>query len=206
MDYKIIKITDDLFEESIEVLYNAIQDDPNKVYYFPDKIEREKNTKWIIRKMMTTLKPLDNIYAIIENSKILGVACWVPPSKKVSFFVLIKSGLLMLPFKFGFKVFKKVVSSFSISESNIHKFVKADNYWQLFYLGIARGHQGRGLGTALMKPIITKAKEDNHTIILENFTVENTKFYESNGFSVVTQTELEKDILLRLMVRSPEGK
>ena len=203
MNYKISKITDELLEESIDVLCDSIQDDPNKVYYFPEKAEREKNTKWIIRKMMTALQRFHHNYVVIQNSKVVAVSCWIPPKEKLNLYLLIKTGLCILPFKFGVKVFKKIISSFNISDSNINKFVPVKSYWQLFYLGVAPEHQGKGLGSAIIKPILDQAKENGETIILENFTVENTKFYEKNGFRVVTKMELEEGILMRLMMLSP---
>jgi GNAT superfamily N-acetyltransferase len=59
-------------------------------------------------------------------------------------------------------------------------------YWYLGVLATRPDHQGEGLGTAVMAPVLEKADSDGIDCCLETSTVRNLDFYEGRGFRDVT--------------------
>ncbi|MEK6277209.1 MAG: GNAT family N-acetyltransferase [Actinomycetota bacterium] len=58
-------------------------------------------------------------------------------------------------------------------------------HWYLHYLGAEPLHQGRGLGSALMWPVLELCDREGIPAYLEASTERNRALYERNGFEVV---------------------
>jgi len=63
-------------------------------------------------------------------------------------------------------------------------------HWYLGILGTAPAHQGQGLGSALMQPILDECDEQGIISYLESSKVENIPFYERHGFSVIEEVQI----------------
>jgi ribosomal protein S18 acetylase RimI-like enzyme len=59
-------------------------------------------------------------------------------------------------------------------------------FWYLWALGVEPGQQGRGLGGALVAPILARADRERLPCYLETESEANVAFYERRGFRVVT--------------------
>ncbi|WDP92232.1 MAG: GNAT family N-acetyltransferase [Desulfobacter sp.] len=60
--------------------------------------------------------------------------------------------------------------------------VVPEDAWYLSILGIVPGHQGQGLGTKLMAPVLQEADTQCLAVYAESFTPENFGFYRGLGF------------------------
>ena len=58
-------------------------------------------------------------------------------------------------------------------------------HWYLFVLGVDPASQGRGLGRALVAPVLARCDRDGVPAYLETSKEENLGFYTSLGFAVV---------------------
>ncbi len=63
-------------------------------------------------------------------------------------------------------------------------------HWYLGTLGVDPDHQGRGVGTAMLRHWLEFAAGDPAPIYLETDRVENISFYQREGFEVVRETEV----------------
>ncbi|MCP4134154.1 MAG: GNAT family N-acetyltransferase [bacterium] len=71
-------------------------------------------------------------------------------------------------------------------------------------IGIAQGHQGKGLGGELMKALIEKADNEKKAIYLETDTKDNVTLYKHFGFEVVKEIVLpDLEIPMWEMARMP---
>jgi GNAT superfamily N-acetyltransferase len=57
-------------------------------------------------------------------------------------------------------------------------------HWYLNYLGVEPRRQGRGLGTALMAPVLETCDREATSAYLESSTERNRVLYERNGFDL----------------------
>jgi GNAT superfamily N-acetyltransferase len=71
-------------------------------------------------------------------------------------------------------------------------------------MGVTPARQGRGFGTALLRPVLERCHADRAPAYLEASTSRNRALYERNGFEVVEECRYADDgpILWR-MWRAP---
>jgi ribosomal protein S18 acetylase RimI-like enzyme len=65
-------------------------------------------------------------------------------------------------------------------------------HWYLAVLGTDPDHQGRGIGSALLQPVLDRCDEDGLGAYLESSKEANIPFYERHGFTVVQELPLGK--------------
>ena len=61
--------------------------------------------------------------------------------------------------------------------------------WHLDSVAVAPGHQGRGIGSALVEFALEQARGSDIAMILETGTARNVPLYERLGFQVVEETD-----------------
>jgi ribosomal protein S18 acetylase RimI-like enzyme len=65
------------------------------------------------------------------------------------------------------------------------KHPKDPHHWYLGYLGVAPGHQGKGVGTLVLRAVLDDADDAGVPAYLESSNERNLTLYERNGFRVV---------------------
>jgi len=79
-----------------------------------------------------------------------------------------------------------------------------ERHYYLQFIGVVPEHQGRGMGTDLMKPILDICDREKRVAYLENSKEANLAFYGRFGFVVTKKIFLGKGSPpLWLMCRSP---
>ena len=56
------------------------------------------------------------------------------------------------------------------------------SYWYLQFLGVAPGWQGRGIGSALMGPVLERCDREGVRAYLDATSERNKRLYERHGF------------------------
>lgn len=72
------------------------------------------------------------------------------------------------------------------------KHLEIGSYIYLLAIGVAQNHQGKGLGSKLMKALLEKADTEGKAIYLETDTFKNVELYEHYGFEVIRKINLPK--------------
>ncbi len=132
-----------------------------------------------------------------------GAALWIPPGRDQG---SILDGLHMLPSVAnltGWRGVPRFISAHNALHRLLAQRVPEPNYY-LAVLGVEPGHQGRGIGSALMRPILERCDRDRLPATLETFTERNLPLYERHGFEVVLETTIQgMSIAAWLMRRLP---
>jgi GNAT superfamily N-acetyltransferase len=63
-------------------------------------------------------------------------------------------------------------------------------FYYLWFIGVDRAEQGQGKGTALMRKLLTEAKEECIPVYLETSVLQNVAWYQSFGFEVYDELDL----------------
>ena len=63
-------------------------------------------------------------------------------------------------------------------------------HYYLEYLGVEPEQQGKGLGSAILQKLVSKADKERVGCYLENANPRNTPFYQRLGFQVVSEKEI----------------
>src|SRR5690606_23747385 len=113
-----------------------------------------------------------------------GVACWLPPEHAVpTFWRQVRSGMLSLPWHFGVSGFRKLTAYDEVARRLHHQHASMP-HWFLSAIGIDPAHQGQGLGSALMQPMLSRADNDGLPCWLDTHQEQNVRLYERHGFEV----------------------
>lgn len=82
---------------------------------------------------------------------------------------------------------------------------EAPPHWYLATLGTDAGHQGKGFGSAVIRPVLDKCDRDGVPAYLESSKEQNIPFYERHGFRVTGEVRFgKKGPLVWLMWRDPQ--
>jgi ribosomal protein S18 acetylase RimI-like enzyme len=80
-----------------------------------------------------------------------------------------------------------------------------ERHWYLPVLGTDPAHQGRGVGSALLTPVLARADAEGLPVYLESSKEKNIPFYRRHGFEVVSTIRLEDGPAIWPMLRTPRG-
>ncbi len=134
-----------------------------------------------------------------------GACCWLPPGVGLpSFTREVRSGMLGLPFGFGWAGFQRLVE-FDKVQRQLHEKYALGPHWFLATIGVDPAHQGRGIGSALMAPVLARADQQRVPCYLETHTTGNVRLYERHGFRVMEHIENPTSVPLWAMLRPSAG-
>ena len=113
-----------------------------------------------------------------------GVAIWFEPGTKVSVWGQMKLGMWHVPFLLGYQATRRMAALVETIEWMHKRHARAD-HWYLNLLGVDPSAQGRGVGSALMRPVLAKADGSGLDCYLETGKEANLDFYARHGFEVM---------------------
>ena len=129
-----------------------------------------------------------------------GAAIWTAPGKwKMPLTATIRMGPAMLRLqKQGLRVGLKI-------EKLLNEGHPKEPHWYLAVLGTDPAKQGRGIGSALLAPVLERCDREGTGAYLESSKVENVPFYRRHGFEVIRELPLPNDgPSVWLMWRDPQ--
>ena len=131
-----------------------------------------------------------------------GVAIWLPPGHTgMSVVAMARAGMLAFPVTLGPAAFRRFVAYTSWLDGQRRALVP-DPHWFLLALAVDPERQRRGVGTALMAPVLG----DGLPVYLETTEEENIAYYARSGFEVVRDAVPDTaGPRTWLMLRTPEG-
>jgi GNAT superfamily N-acetyltransferase len=77
-------------------------------------------------------------------------------------------------------------------------------HWYLAVLGTDPDHQGKGVGSALLAPVLRNCDEEGIPAYLESSKERNIPFYERHGFTVSSELKLKGGPSIWQMWRDPK--
>ena len=131
-----------------------------------------------------------------HSGEYLGTALWLPPGtlpdgKDVCEYlertldpIIINTGLAVL--------------------NQMDKNQPQEPHWYLSFIGVDVSHQGQGIGSKLLKPMIDKFDREECIAYLESTNAANIPLYERFGFSLVGRIEINNCPPIFPMIRRPQ--
>jgi hypothetical protein len=161
-------------------LADAFHDEPNFTYMLPDEEKRREVLPWFLTAAVKT----GHMYGEVHTTPDLqGAAVWLSPGTELGLTEMLRTGLIKMPFMFGWSAFMRSMRLNSQIEKIQQKMV-GDRRWYLMVLGVAPSAQGQGLGGVLMQPVLERADAAGIPCFLETFSERNLSFYQKHGFTV----------------------
>ena len=76
----------------------------------------------------------------------------------------------------------------------------------LFAIGADPAHQGRGVGAALLAPMLARCDEERLPAYLESSNPANLSFYRRHGFVATGELRFGSDVVVTPMRREPRAR
>lgn len=162
-----------------ETLALAFHDDPVMTWIYPTHERRRRFLEINIAKLHLRHG------GSYTTDGVEGAALWDPPGHwKLSARDMIRTGPAM------FRVTgRNVVRGTRLMNAIDRKHPK-EPHWYLAVLGTRPEHQGKGIGSALMAPVLERCDTEGIPAYLESSKESNVPFYERHGFEVTEELPL----------------
>lgn len=118
---------------------------------------------------------------IFTTEDLTGGTLWYPPgTSEISFARQLSLARKIIPVVDWRGLFPLVITLDNMSKKH-----PKGKYYYLQFIGVTPEHQGKGAGTALMKPILDSCDNEQCGAFLENSKETNIDFYRHFGFNVI---------------------
>ena len=164
-------------------LCRAFFDDPVFGHVFRNESRRaEGMRRYFITQMRRDYLPFGGCYTTDDHT---GAAIWGPAGKPLlTGLAGIVRMIPVIPYMAG--RLKATLQLLSLIES-LHPH---EPHWYLATLGTDPDFQGKGIGSALMRPVLDQCDAEGWPAYLESSKERNIPFYSRHGFKVVRQVPL----------------
>lgn len=141
-------------ERAVITLARAFASDPMFTWMFPDPRQRSRSLRLFLR---VPLQYGLRYGHVTESNGGMAVAIWLPPGQKITAGGMIRCGMLSIPFSVGVRPFVRFAGADDIM-GKFHKRFVPEPHWYLLIGGVDPELQGRGLGSALVKEGLARAR------------------------------------------------
>lgn len=194
------------FETHLQTLYEAFYNDPFYVYLTPDDERRKTTLRFYMRVVLRYGYRYGRVHTSAQKE---GLTLWcgteTPYLDTLKLFIC---GLWQMFFRLNLAEMYRVIVSAGILEK-VHGTQPKEHYY-LMAVGVRNAHQGKGIGSKLLAPMLEKATNENQVCYLETSNPRNVPWYESMGFKVIEKVELtaasKKGCTYWMMARPPQAK
>lgn len=198
---KVVRLEISQLSRAAAVLARAFQYDPMMAYLLPDEARRAAAAPGFFQGALRYCLRYGEVYTTLE---VEGVACWLPPGEtKVSTSRILRTGGLWTPLALGPAAFLRLMAMTSHLDA-AHERNAPDPHWYLYILGTEPLSRGRGVGRALLRPVLERAEADGKACYLETQNERNVPVYESLGFRLASESEVPgRSLRMWTMRREP---
>jgi GNAT superfamily N-acetyltransferase len=168
--------------EIAHAIGRAFVDDPIAVYLFPDERARRSGFGAFSQLAMDQFEGFGTTYV---TDPIAGAAIWqapspppLPPWRQI--------GLLLRLLRVAGRGAPRAIR---LGETMERHHLRTP-HWYLAILGTDPDHRGRGLGSALIEPILTRCDREGTIAYLESSKESNIPFYQRHGFEVSGEIQI----------------
>ena len=176
-------------------LGRAFHDDPVMHWFFPDERNRRENIERVFRLRVAALLKQGDTYTTPDHA---GAAVWaqperweVPPLEGLGFVAR------LLP------MVRTRIGVLARGWGMIDRLHPKEPHWYLAILGTEPDAQGRGVGSALMQPVLDDCDRNGVAAYLESSKESNLAFYGRHGFRVTGELQLPDGPVIWPMWRDP---
>ena len=183
----------------IAVAARAFWDDPLFNFFAPDLLVQHRAMPGFFAAAIHDCARHGSVWTATTNDTVVGVAAWLPPGVHVP-----TRGLRALRQlrHAGPTLIRSPERSRAIRLMNeMPQRHLTDPHWYLETLATDPRFQGRGVGRALLAPILQRCDDEGYPVYLETQKESNLAYYARSGFAVTDVIALEKTPRVWTMTR-----
>lgn len=198
----VVRLDPRQLKQASDVLAAAFFNYPMFVFYFPNAKLRAHHLSWYLRNVLRTALRYGEVYTTPE---ITGVIFTLPPGHTmISLWEYVQNGFFVTPFVLGLRHYIQSMACEDFVADTQEKLMNNRVHYYLWGLAVAPGQQGKGIGTALMQPVLAKANAEKIPIYLETHEEKNIHYYQRYGFDLINMARIPRyDLPIWCMLREP---
>lgn len=164
-------------------LARAFEDDPVMNWLLPGPRARRRRLPGLFELELRCLHlPRDEVYTTADIS---GAALWAPPDRwRTPPWSLLRAGPRLV------WTLRSQLRRAVRSVSALERLHPSESHWYLTLVGTEPTRQGRGVGSALLAPVLQRCDRDGTPAYLESSKESNLAFYRRLGFEAIDAVEL----------------
>jgi GNAT superfamily N-acetyltransferase len=189
---------------TVAALARAFHDDPVFNFLIPDLRSQARAALTLMGSVLNDALPFGEVWVGRDGGSITGAAVWLPPgayprgTRREAITAL--QDLRSVPriggrLPAGLRIFRAI--------DDAHRRVD-EPHWYLALLGCDPKFQRRGIGTALLAPVLARADHEHFGAYLETQTPDNVPWYRRFGFDVVDELKARDCPPMWAMYRDPK--
>lgn len=176
---------DDQVDEGARVLARAFHDDPLQTYVLPDPDQRARVSPAHFAALLRYGLKFGEVLTTADA--IAGVVVWLPPDGwEITPERIADSDLGRLDALMGAEAAARFLDAIGFLEPFHHRDMP-EPHWFTMVIGVDPSQQGRGVGQALLAPLLARADADGLPCYLETAQPANVPFYRRFGFEVLVE-------------------
>ncbi|MEE2662651.1 MAG: GNAT family N-acetyltransferase [Myxococcota bacterium] len=183
--------------EFYAVLARAFEDDPLTGFLFPDSGSRFRRLTAFYRWMIPTLVAHGRMET---DEEIRGGAVWQAPNPPSPGSLQLLSTMLRAALALRGRA--RAGMALGRTLEAVHE---QRPHWYLAVLGTAPEYQARGVGSALIAPVLERCDREGVLAYLESSKEVNIPFYERHGFEVRQEVRVPDGPVVWPMLRRPRA-
>ena len=184
---EIVRLERERLGEASDVLARAFHDDPAWVWLIPDANRRARLLPWLFR------VGFDVTAADVWTTEgiVRGAARWLPPGRPPMRVGPTLKAFVTTPLRLGSSIAPFLAYGRAVEALRAE--AVPEPHWYLAGIGVEPSAQGRGIGSALLRPGIEAAAAAGLPVVLLTNNEANLAFYERNGFATVREGHTPKN-------------
>jgi ribosomal protein S18 acetylase RimI-like enzyme len=182
-----------------DALVLAFHDDPLMSFLFQDDEGRRKKSRlFFVSDATRAITKAKGRVETTDDAATKGGAIWFAPDQwRIGGLELVTQ--LPMLFKMGTDTPRALQVL-----SQVEKVHPKTPHWYLAVLGTHPQHQGKGIGSTLLAPVLAKCDEEGLPAYLESSKERNIPFYRRHGFEVSSELKLKNGPTIWPMWRDPK--
>jgi GNAT superfamily N-acetyltransferase len=182
-----------------DALVLAFHDDPLMSFLFQDeKGRRKKSRLFFVSDATRAIAKSKGRVETTDEGAAKGGAIWFAPDQwRIGGLELVTQ--LPMLFRMGAETPRALQVL-----SQVEKVHPKTPHWYLAVLGTDPQHQGKGIGSTLLAPVLAKCDEEGVPAYLESSKERNIPFYRRHGFEVSSELTLKNGPTIWPMWRDPQ--
>lgn len=174
-------------EAAAEALALSFADDPAWAHLLPDDESRAERLLVFFTAEIANLVPDYREVWIAEDGS--GAAIWARPNRwRVPLPRTLRAGPRMAQV-FGSHLPLALWTSLRMERHHPRR----PRHWYLHFVGVEPRHQGRGIGTALLRPVLELCDRERIPAHLESSSERSRVLYERNGFQLTETFDMPRN-------------
>ena len=176
----------DRLAEGARVLARSFDDDPLFAHLAPRAHRRPGALRLYMAATCRDALPFGQVHVALDGGRAVGVAAWLPPGAHPPSLVR-QARLGAVVLRCALRSSPRVLTDGVRVLAAVERAHPREEHWYLALLGADVGEQGRGVGSALLAPVLARADAEGLPCYLETTKPRNLAWYGRHGFGVADE-------------------